>query len=232
MSQKNIAALLLIVATALGGPEFYSHVKNDVASQVVEFSAPDQCEVGELVTLTFPGSRVEWICPVDDHFVSDDGKKLRVSFRAKGTYEITVAAIVGNRVEIVKHEIVVGTPSPTPDDTDVGPEPSPEPAPRNLSDDVYDWCVDFQPPKASAKAIGNNFIDAASKATSIDTLLQLTATANRKVSQKGSERIMGRIQQYLFDEMQDASFEEHKCVWDEIGTGLLKWAEDAPGKSE
>jgi len=228
MSQKNLAALLLVFAAALGGPEVYTYVKNDIASEVAEFSAPDQCEIGELVTLTFPGSRVEWICPVEDHFVTDDGTQLRVSFRAKGTYEITVAAIVAGRVQIIKHEIVVGNNNPGPDNSDI--DDVPEPSIRNLSDDVYDWCVEYNPPKASCEALGNNFIKAATDATDLDDLLKRTATANRRISQKGCERVLGRIQQYLFDEMQDASFEEHRCVWDEIGMGLLKWSEDGHGQ--
>lgn len=226
MKTKNLTIVLLAVATALATPEVVNIVTNDVASQTAEFSGPTACEVGEMVVLHWPAQRVTWDVPVADYHT--DGTRLYVSFRKSGTYTITAAAVIGTRVELVKHTIVVGTPDPTPapdvdDDTPTPPTP-----PRNLTDDVYEWCLSIEPNKANCTKLADNFINAASSATNLDELMSITAKLNRSADQTGCEAILGKIQQHLFDNFQGKDFEQHRCAWDEIAMGLIKWTEDTP----
>ncbi len=225
MKTKNLSIVLLAVATALATPEVVNIVTNDVTSQTAEFSGATECEVGEMVVLHWPANRVTWDAPVADYHT--DGTRLYVSFRKSGTYTITAAAVIGTRVELVKHTITVGTPDPVPpapdvDDEDDDYKPVP---PRNLTDDVYEWCHHLEPNKDNCRKLSDNFINAASKANSLDELMTITAKLNRSTDQRGCEHVLGKIQQHLLDNFQDKTFEDHRCAWDEIGMGLLKWAD-------
>jgi hypothetical protein len=221
MKTKNLSIMLLAVATALATPEVVTVITNDVATQSAEFSGPTECEVGEMVVLHWPAQRVTWDVPVVDYHT--DGTRLYVSFRKSGTYTITAAAVIGTRVELVKHTIVVGTPEPpAPDVDDDTPAPKP---PTNLTDDVYEWCESIEPNKVNCERLANNFIKAASEASDLDDLMKMTASLNRNTPQEGCEAILGKIQQHLFDSFQGKDFEHHRCAWDEIAMGLIKWAE-------
>lgn len=225
MKTKNLSIILLTLATVLGAPEVVSVITNDVASQEAEFRGPDKCEVGEMIVLDWPAHRVKWDVPVSDYHT--DGSRLYLSFRKSGTYTITAAAVIGTRIELIKHTIVVGDAKPQPDDDD-GKEPDddsdykPVP-PCNLTDDVLDWCVTLQPNKGNCLKLADNFIKAASEAKDFDELMSITAKLNRTTDQRGCEAILGKIQQHLLDNFQGKDFEQHRCAWDEIAEGLIKW---------
>lgn len=233
MNQKNVAAVLLAIATMLGGPPAVQHALH-VNEEIVEdasISGPETAEVGELVHLSLPGSRTSWLMPVEDYHVLHSGSDAVISFRDEGDHEIIGTAVIGGKSKILRHVIKVGTvepdqlvPVPVPDDV---PQPEPDDLGPSLADDVYEWAKNYNCPKETSRKLGQNFIDAASQAESIDDLLKRTATANRKVKQKGCERVLAMIQQRLFDEYAGKDFEAHKCAWDEIGTGLLRWADEA-----
>lgn len=233
MSQKNIAAVLFAIVAALGGPVAVEHVAdvNEQVASSVAVSGPEKAVVGELVELTVSGSRPSWLIPVDDHRV--DEHTALVSFRKNGRYEVVVSAITAGQTSIVRHSIVVGPeaePTPAPD-PGPRPEPTPEPMPdaSTLSDDVYEWCLEAKAPKAAAREIGDNFIDAATEANDIDDLLQRVAAANRSTNQKGIAPVLSRIQSYLFENLQGESFEAHRCAFDAIGQGFIRYSEKSNG---
>lgn len=230
MSQKNIAAVLLLVATALGGPPAVKHAI-DVQEQVVEdvaVTGPSDCVVGELIELSINGNRPSWLVPVEDHRVN--GNTVLVSFREDGEYEFVASAIASGTTAIVRHVVTVGTPEPVsvlvPDPKPPVPEPSPS-VTVSLTDIVVGWCVESNAPPEACKQIGDNFIDAATDADSIDDLLSRLSKANRKVNQKGCEQVLAQIQQYLFDNLAGKDLEAHRCAFDEIGTGLSAYAKNA-----
>jgi hypothetical protein len=234
VSQKNIAAILLAVAAVLGGPPAVRHAI-DVQEEVVaniEVSGAEVAEVGELVELSITGQRPSWLVPVQDHRVL--GNTVLVSFRDPGVYEIIASAIGSGRSTLVRHIITVGTPEPevidepTPDPVPT-PTPEPEVTKPSLSHIVAKWCDDSNAPDAACKQLGDNFIDAATNANNIDDLLTRLAKANRKVNQKGCERVLAQIQQYLFDNLAGQDLEAHRCAFDEIGTGLLNYSKPSTG---
>lgn len=236
MSQKNIAAVLLLIATALGGPPAVDHAIN-VHEEVltsVAIEGPSEVAVGELVELTVTGTRPSWLPPTAD--AKDLGDTLVLSFRDEGTYEVIASAIAGQKTQTVKHVIEVAKyqsvlvddePTPAPD----VPEPVPTPEPDDgtdsggdLTKSVHDWCVEAKTDRAVAKQLGDNFIYAASRAESIDELLQLVAQRNRKVNQRTASRVLAKIQQHLYDNLAGEGFTEHQCAFDEIGQGFLRYA--------
>jgi len=239
MNSKNIAALLLMVATALGGPVAVDHALNvnEEVVAAIAIDGPTEAVVGELVVLDLSGSRGSWLMPTTD-YLEVTSNRVVLTFRKNGTYEVVASANAGGNSAIVKHVIEVGK-DPTsvlvPNDNtvptpDVVPVPTPEPVVvRTYADDVYDWCREENAPKATCKTLGDNFIDAATNANSIDDLLSRVATANRKVNQKGVERVLGQIQQLLFDNLSDKDLEAHRCAFSEIGDGLVKWSDGAVG---
>ena len=232
MSQKSIASVLLLVAAALGGPvavDQATKIQDEVATSVA-IVGPDHAVVGELVELEISGARPSWLVPTSDYRVHDD--VVYVSFRNDGEYEIIGSAVAGRSTQVVKHTITVGPdrsvvvpdePVPAP-----VPEPTPEPIQKtsNLTDMVVKWCEEVSAPKVACKELGNNFITAATNADSIDDLLSRVSSANRKVNQKGCESVLAQIQQYLFDNLQGESLEDHRCAFDEIGQGFLQYAGD------
>lgn len=227
MSQKNIAAVLLLIATALGGPVAVDHAVN-VHEEVltsVAIEGPSEAAVGELVELTVTGTRPSWLPPTDD--AKTLGDTLLLSFREDGTYEVIASAIAGQKTQTVKHVIEVGKDQSVPVDDE--PTPAPEPddgtdSGGDLTKSVHDWCVDSKTDRVVAKQLGDNFIYAASRAESIDELLQLVAQRNRKVNQRTASRVLAKIQQYLYDNLAGEGFTEHQCAFDEIGQGFLRYA--------
>ncbi len=225
MSQKNIGALLLLVATALGGPVAVQHAVDVQESVVysVAIDGPETAEVGELVQLKVNGDRPSWLAPVDDCIVLGD--TCIMSFREPGEYEVTAAAVAGRATIVVKHTVTVGRP-PEP----VVPDPVPTPTPDDLepkgelTESVYKWCIDANTDKNVAKQLGDNFIYAATNSSDIDELLQKVAAKNRKVKQRTAASVLAQIQQHLYDNLAGEDFDAHQCAFDEIGQGFLKYA--------
>lgn len=230
MTQKNVASLLLLIALALGGPTAVKHAYDldQVVEQSVFIDGPAEAEVGQLVTLKINGNRPSWSLPVEDYVVNGD--TVIVSFREAGVYEIIGSSVAGAHTAIVKHEIIVGKkPEPdAPPQPQPGPEPTPEPDPNavdELANQVALWALKSDAPKSTCGKLGQNFIDAAESTETLDDLLAEVAAANRKVNQKGCERVLAEIQQYLFDNLVDASYEEHRDAFSSIGKGLQNYAE-------
>lgn len=232
MSQKSLAALLLLVATALGGPAAVDHAL-DVQEQVlvsVSVEGPTECVVGELIELHVTGSRPSWLPPTADAKIIGD--TLVVSFREDGTYEVIASAIAGQTTQVVKHVIVVGAPEPVEPTVPDNPVPTPDVDPKpesELTESVYKWCVAAKSDKAVCKQLSDNFIFAASNATTIDELLKLVAERNRKVNQRSVARPLAQIQQHLFDNLAGQDFAAHQCAFDEIGQGFLRYAGKSGG---
>lgn len=227
MSQKSIAAVLILVATALGAPPAINQavkIQDDVVSSVV-ISGPTEVVVGELVELTVAGSRPSWLLPTDDCYIT--GNTVITSFRQKGEFQIIASAVAGGSTCVTKHTINVVAKVA---DTDDAPEPTPEPddvvLPNpDLTKEVLLWCKTSDAPVEACKKLGNNFIDAASRATTTDDLLARIAKSNRAVNQKGCEQVLAQIQQYLFSNLQDQDFEAHRCAFSEIGDGFKLYSE-------
>lgn len=226
MSQKNIAAVLLLIATAIGGPPAVDHALN-VQDQVlasVAIEGPTEVVVGELVELHVSGSRPSWLPPTHD--VKVIGDTLILSFRDEGEYEVIASAIAGQATQTVKHLIVVGKDRSVivPDEPTPAPVPIPDDkAPSGLTDSVNDWCIDANTKRDVAKQLGNNFIYAATNAETIDELLQVVAERNRKVNQRSAAQVLAQIQQYLYDNLAGEDFDAHQCAFDEIGQGFLRY---------
>lgn len=229
MSQKTIAALLLLVATALGGPpaiDHALHVQDQVLTSVV-IEGPNEAVVGELVELHVSGSRPSWLPPTAD--AKQLGDTLILSFRDEGEYEVIASAIAGQTTQTVKHLIVVAKDHsvlvPEPLEPEV-PAPAPEPDDKSgeLTDSVNDWCIEANTKRDVAKQLGDNFIYAATNAETVDELLQLVAERNRKVNQRSAAQVLAQIQQYLYDNLAGEDFDTHQCAFDEIGQGFLRYA--------
>jgi hypothetical protein len=231
MSQKNVGAILLLIATALGGPVAVQQAV-DVQDQVlssVAIEGPNEAVVGELIELHVSGSRPSWLPPTVD--AREVGDTLYISFREDGTYEVIASAIAGQRTKTVKHEIVVGVkPEPKPEPDSPVPTPTPEPKPGGeLTESVYKWCVEANVDRDVARELGMNFEYAATKATDIDELLSYVSERNRKVDQKTATPVLAKIQQHLFDNLAGTDFETHQCAFDEIGQGFLRYAGEDTG---
>lgn len=227
MSQKTIAALLLLVATALGGPPAIDHaldIQETVLRSVV-IEGPVECVVGELVELKVNGARPSWLPPTVD--AKQLGDTLILSFRDEGEYEVIASAVAGQTTQTVKHLIVVGKDRSVVVPDEPVPAPVPVPTPDNgseLTDSVNEWCIDANTKRDVAKELGDNFIYAASNAESIDELLQMVAERNRKVEQRSAAQVLAKIQQYLYDNLAGTDFDTHQCAFSEIGDGFLRYA--------
>lgn len=219
MSQKSIATVLLMIATALGGPVAVDRavVINEEVASSVEITGPSDAAVGELIELKLTGSRPSWLVPVDDHRILDD--TCLVTFREEGDYEVIGSAIAGGKTSVVRHVVTVGeTPDESPDK-----EPEDTPAESSLSDAVYGWCEDADAPADVAAKLGRNFTAAASGADTLDELLRDVALSNRKTDQSGCEQVLARIQRYLFENLQGEDLDTHRQAFDEIGAGLTRY---------
>ena len=210
MNKKNVGALLLVVATALGGPVAVQIGIDEQEVESVEIIGPNNAEVGELVHLQLIGQRTSWKLPITDTYRIDDNNVV-LSFREPGEYVVIASAVAGRRTSIVEHVItVLGPPEPDPIVT------------STLTDLVYQWCVDAEAPTASIEKLGYNFL-AASQQDSIETILAFVASANREVSQVGCEDVLTRIQQHLFDQLSGKGVAAHQLAFAQIGEGLLKY---------
>lgn len=235
MSQKTIAALLLLVATALGGPPAVQHAL-DVQEQVltsVAIEGPVECVVGELVELRVTGARPSWLPPTPD--AKELGDTLILSFRDEGEYEVIASAVAGQTTQTVKHLIVVGEDRSVvvPDEPTPAPVPVPTPTPEKsveLTNNVIKWCNEANVDRDVARELGDNFIYAATNADSIDELLQKVAERNRKVDQRSAAPVLAQIQQHLYDNLAGEDFDTHQCAFSEIGDGFLRYAGADTGK--
>lgn len=224
MSQKTIASLLMLIATALGGPVAVDHAL-DVQDQVIEsvtIEGPSEVEVGELVSLKVTGSRPSWLPPVEDAYV--DGDLCILSFRKAGTYEVVASSVAGRSTRVVKHIVEVGKKEPA-------PTPAPKPVPDDqsvvvstLAQEVEAWCVESNADKRVCKQLGDNFIYAASTSSNIDELLQKVAERNRKVDQRSVVPVLTKVQQHLYDNLAGEDFVTHQCAFSDIGQGFLQYA--------
>lgn len=221
MNQKNVGALLLAVATIVGGPLAVDHaiqVNEEVVASVT-VNGPNVAEIGELVHLTLTGDRPAWKLPPVDVFRVDDNNVV-LSFREPGDYVIIASASAGGYTTIIEHTItVLGPPEPAP-----VPEPDPVPnaAEDSLVDIVRQWCVDSNAPKLTCLQLGENFLTASNQ-DGIDSILISVAKANRKVNQKGCERVLAQIQQHLFDNLSGKGTSQHQLAFAQIGEGLSSY---------
>jgi len=235
MSQKSIASVLMLIATALGGPVAVDQAM-EIQDQVIEsvvIEGPSEAKVGELVKLTVTGSRPSWLPPVEDAYVDDD--LCVVSFREPGEYQVIASSVAGRSTRVVKHVVTVGSPEPTPA-PDAAPEPPPAPVPDDQSvlestliRDVEAWCQEANADKSVCKQLGDNFIYAASTSDDIDELLQKVAERNRKVNQRSVATVLTKIQEHLYENLAGEDFVTHQCAFSDIGQGFLQYA-GATGK--
>jgi len=218
VNRKSVLTILALIATALAGPQAAKVAVDTITadSSPIAIVGPKACEVGQLVKLSVTGANPCWLPQTEDCHV--DQNDCFISYRVAGSYEVIASTVIDGKTQIAKQIIVVGPASPVPD------APRPEPVARNLSDDVLDWCVEYEPPALTVSKLGANFVAAASTATSIDDLLARISASNRKVDQEGCERLLARIQQHLIDNLGGADFEAHRRAFEEIGTGLNRYS--------
>lgn len=219
MSQKNIAAVLILVATALGTPPLAKYSATGTPEPKVEMVGPETAEVGQLVKLSYDAKRVEWILPTEDQ-VRVGSDSVVLSFRKPGKYEVTASGVVGDSVQIERHAIEVTAEAAKP-----GPEPEPSPSPSvSLEDLVYQWCEAVDAPKRACEQLASNFIDAGSRSQTVAELVSNTAKLNRSVNQDGVKEVLVKIQVYLSKELQGKNYIEHQQAWDDISAALLRWS--------
>lgn len=224
MSQKTVAAVLLLVASALGGPVAVKQSLDAARVDVVDvvIVGPSDAVVGELVKLSIDGDLPSWLLPTDDAHI--DKGTCYISFRKDGRYEVIGSSLSGGKIINVRHSILVGLP----------PAPLAPPSPlaplaplatRTLSDDVADWASESSAPKAACRAIGKNFATAVSQATSTQSLLTAVSALNRETNQAGCEAVLAKIQRHIFENVQGKDLETHKSAFSEIGSGLISYAD-------
>lgn len=223
---KNIMALVLTILTAFGAPTVIEEVTNDTPAPAIVLDGPDKCEVGELVHLTYPARKVEWLLPGVDYHI--DGQKAFISFRTPGVYQVVVSGLVDNDVRLLTHDIKVeGTVSvldvtPVPDNV---PSPTPDVGPKyDLAKDVAAWCKEAEIPSDVATSLGNNFIDAASTTDTVPNLMRVVAEKNRETKQDGAEEVLTKIQVWMIENLTGHDFADHQCAFSEIGDGFLSYA--------
>lgn len=228
MSQKNLASVLILIATALGGPAAVDHVQSVPEPDPIEIQGPTQVMIGELVQLTYDGRDVTWIAPTDDFQIVDNGHAV-VSFRAPGEYEITAGGKVGSGVGLDTHTIFVEgklpEPTPVPDQSVVEPTPEPDQPAATLTNLVYQWCQEVDADKQVAMKVADNFITAASTTSTVDGLLRKTAELNRSIEQGELADVLVKAQRYMIKNLTGSDFVSHQCAWDEIAQGLIQWSE-------
>ena len=218
MSQKTVAAVLILVASALGGPVAVKQSLNAARVDVV-IVGPSDAVVGELVKLSIDGDLPSWLLPTDDVHV--DKGTCYISFRKDGRYEVIGSSLSGGKIINVRHSILVGKP--------LAPlAPLAPPLKRTLAEDVASWAGESSAPKAACRAIGKNFTAAVSQATSTQSLLTAVSALNRETNQAGCEAVLAKIQRYIFENVQGKDLETHKSAFTEIGSGLISYANSTP----
>lgn len=215
MNQKSIATILILIATALGGPPAVDYVVNSPEIEVV-IAGPDSAAVGELIELSIQGANPSWLLPTEDCRVQEG--TVILSFRDAGEYEVLGTSIVSGRAKIAKHIIVVGG------DSEPAPTPEPKPDVSELADQVAEWCAESNAPVAGCADLSRNFTEAAREAEDLEDLLNKVSAANRNTNQKGCERVLAQIQQHLFDNLQGESFEKHVKAFEDIGEGFRRYS--------
>lgn len=233
MSQKNIASILILIATALGGPVALQHVTAEKVEDRIEVQGPSSVEVGQMVRLTYDARDVDWISPTGDFQIIRNGEAV-ISFRSPGEYKISAAGKVGESVQLDEHVILVGkigTPTPVgPEHSVIDDSPSPEPVSPDevrsveLTELVYQWCQETGADKEVAKQVADNFITAASTTETVQELLNKTTELNRAVDSTKISAVLVRTQKYLLVNLPGKDYVTYQCAWDEIAMGLIKWS--------
>lgn len=232
---KNIMALILTILSAFGAPAVIDEVTDTTPAPEIVLDAPDECEVGELVRLTYAARKVEWKLPGDDWETNE--QRAWISFREPGSYQVIVSGLVDNDVRLVAHEINVKgleptpapLPVPTPDVSVLVPDnpvPTPEPLKPefDITAKVVEWCEKARTPPEVARSLGDNFIVAASTETNTSDLMLNVANRNREADQTGAKEVLVKIQIWMIDNLTGTDFVTHQCAFSEIGDGFLQYA--------
>lgn len=238
--EKNIWAIVLTVLTSLVAPPIVDEVTDTTPAPNVVLDAPDTCEVGELVRLTYPARRVEWKLPGEDYEIQANTQKAVISFRSPGTYQVIVSGLVDYDVRLVTHEIVCRGPVPAPvpspvtpdkstlNDDEDAPVPSPEPeTPKyGITSQVVDWCREAGVSKSTAAELADNFIAASSNNDDVSSLMRSLANRNRETEQGNAKTVLVKVQVWLIENLTGEGFVEHQCAISEIGDGFLQYSQE------
>lgn len=224
---KNIMALLLTIATALGAPTIVDEVTDTTPAPAIALDAPVSVEVGELARLTYAARKVEWKLPGSDYEI--DGQRAWISFREPGVYQIIVSGLVDNDVRLVDYKIKVNGPVVPVEPVVVVDEPVPTPEPNkptfDLVDKVVEWCQEAGTTPEVARSLGGNFVDAATNSTTVSELMQSIAAKNKSTDQTGAQDVLVKVQVWLIENLTGKGFVDHQCALSEVGDGFLKYAE-------
>lgn len=222
MSQKNIATVLILIATALGTPQVVNNATNDTPEPVIQLVGPSVAEIGQLITLKYDARRVEWKLPTEDSRVVSDGVVV-LSFRTPGDYQVVASGIVGNAVQLLTHNIKING--------QVSPEPEPEPVPESVPESelaqlVRDWCLEESAPKKTCSHLAGNFKVSAATSSTLKELMAKTADLNREIDQTGCEVVLAKVQAHLIKNLSGESLARHQQAWTEISEGLREYSKE------
>src|SRR5690606_17823592 len=101
--------------------------------------------------------------------------------------------------------------------------PSPAPAAEGLASQITKWCVEDSVPAALAARVGENFkrVAASQSITSMDELIQETASLNKLVPAGTHTKVLAKLQVKLLSDPRPQSLEEYRTLWNEISAGWL-----------
>lgn len=220
--KRKLAALALTTAALLvSGVTGYLHLPtpNPNAPAIV---APDEADVGELISLDYDARDVDWNVPGSDWRRVGD-TEIVASFRQEGLYQVISAGVTPAGVRISQHYVHVGAvPAPTPTPEPV-PDPLPDAEPSYFTAKAAEWAAEVKCPEDVALQLADNFTAAADESTDIDSLVQRTAELNRPL--KGAGDLLGKIQSALLSrDVPDTDYQNHVQVWRDIASGLRNYA--------
>ena len=230
MKSVCILAILLVslpvsIAGTTDGPS--SPVVQQSDEQVhasIILQAPTKGKVGELIRFDLTKSEadsIKWISPTEDFEAYANGTRAVFSARTPGEYTFTVAAALGGTVDVVTHTVII-----------TGPPKKPETA--TLVEWIPYWLYPLQLDKAEAIKLAESFEDVASRIDTLSTpkgIIEATATANRAALGTriaAWKPLLVKVQASLTNKSRAGLLktpEQHKETWNEIATGLRRYAE-------
>ena len=230
MTRVLLIAMVLLVPNTLGAADTTDGPVGPVVQQSneqvchIELQAPTKGKVGELIRFDLTKSvadSIKWITPSEDFESYEGGTRAVFSARNPGVYTFTIAAALGGTVDVVTHTIAIE-----------GPPEKPESA--SLAEWIPYWLYSMQMDKTEALNLAKSFEDIASRIDTLSTpkgIIQATATANKAVLLGSLPKwmpLLKKIQASLAN-MSRAGLlktpDQHKAVWNDIATGLRKYAE-------
>jgi hypothetical protein len=199
-------------------------VQQSDGQAIIVLEAPTRGKVGELIRFDLTKSEADsfkWLAPGEDFEVYANGTRAVFSARAPGEYTFTVAAALNGTVDVVKHTVTI-----------TGPPKKPETA--SLAEWIPYWLYPMQLDKEEALMLAVSFEDVAERITAISTpkgIIEATAEANRTAlngSLPAWKPLLVKVQASLANKARAGLLstpEQHKETWNEIATGLRRYAE-------